>query len=733
MKRIITLKAIILGAAFFFTSSTEKVNAQQGSVWVKVPSANTLGINSSKETVHTNSADLNALIQNFSVTAMYPAFPSSRNVELQKVYQLDCACDENDLLAAVASLKDIMVSPELGPHYEGLNTPDDYYLNFQNDYALNLIQAQGAWNYTDGASSVVIAITDSNYDFLHEEFEGKLVFRDTTLTNSNTAHGTAVAITAAGRTNNNAGKSSIGFNSSLQLRGMNYNELLNATYSGAKVVNASWVSGCSFSTYGQQVVNEVFNNGTLIVASAGNGSTCNGASNLVYPASFENVLSVTSIGPNDNHERVIGNSATTHQHNAMVDLSAPGYNVAISSAAGVYITGSGSSYAAAYVSGAAALILSVKPCLSVSDLTTILKSSADAIDSLNTNYAGLIGTGRLNAEAAIELALTYTTLTVQSSVERVCENSIQTIALEPASGDAPYSVIWADGNTSLNYPATTSGDYIYTVIDANGCSVTDTVTVDPFSSLSFDAAVTQIECNGAQNGNIDIFVTGGVGEYTYDWSNAGTSHQISNLNAGIYSVVITDAMGCAGTESFEITEPTLLSGSVNQTNVVDGTLGAIDITVEGGTANYTYLWNNNATTEDLNDLSAGYYEVIVFDANNCSIVLGTTILSTSTEVTDEQLIEITAAENTAGIEQEEMSSIEFNVYPNPANAQTTISWNGIEVEKMHIKDMNGRIVKEMATDSNAINVMLTDFSAGVYLIVLETATNQTSVKRLIVN
>jgi hypothetical protein len=352
---------------------------------------------------------------------------------------------------------------------------------------------------------------------------------------------------------------------------------------------------------------------------------------------------------------------------------------------------------------------------------------------LNTNYAGLIGTGRLNAEAAIELALTYATLTVQSSVERVCENSIQTIALEPASGDAPYSVIWADGNTSFNYPATTSGDYIYTVIDANGCSVTDTVTVDPFSSLSFNAAVTQIQCNGAQNGYIDITVMGGVGEYTYNWSNAATSHQISNLNAGVYAVVITDAMGCSETESFEITEPTLLSGSVNQTNVIDGNLGSIDITIEGGTAGYTYLWSNNATTEDLIDLSAGYYEVIIYDANNCSIVLGTTILSTSTEVTNEQLIEITAAENTAGIDQEEMESIEFNVYPNPANTQTTISWNGIEVEKMHIQDMNGRIVKEMTTDSNAINVMLTDFSAGVYLIVLETVNHQTSVKRLIVN
>ena len=733
MKQIITLKAIILGATLFFASSAEKATAQQGSVWVKVPSATTLGIHPSNGTVRTNSADLNTLIQNFSVTAMYPAFPSSRNAELQKVYQLDCACDEHDLLAAVASLKDIMVSPELGPHYEGLNTPDDYYLNFQNDYALNLIRAQSAWNYTEGASSVVIAITDTNFDFTHEELEGKVVFGDTTLTNTNTTHGTAVAITAAGRTNNTEGKSSIGYKSMLQLRGMSYNELLNATYSGAKIVNASWVSGCSFSSYGQQVVDEVFNNGTLIVASAGNGTTCNGAANMAYPASFENVLSVTSIGANDNHERAIGNSASTHQHNAMVDLSAPGYEVAISTGSGVYITGTGSSYAAAYVSGAAALVLSVKPCLTVTDLTTILKSSADAIDGLNTNYAGLIGSGRLNAEAAIQLAMTYSTLTVQSSVERVCENSIQTIALEPISGDAPYSVVWADGNTSFNYPATTSGDYIYAVIDANGCSVTDTITVEPFSTMSFDAAVTQIQCNGAQNGSINLSVMGGVGEYSYDWSNAATAHQISNLSAGVYDVVITDAMGCTETESFEIAEPTLLSGSVNQINVVDGNLGAIDITVEGGTADYTYSWSNNATTEDLADLSAGYYEVTVYDANNCSIVLGTTILSSSTVVPDQQLGDMTVAENTAGIAQEEISSIEFNVYPNPANEQTTISWKGIEVEKIYIQNINGQKVNEQTTSSNAVDVNVSELAAGVYFVVLETASNQITTKRLIVN
>ncbi len=733
MRQIITLKSIVFGALFFGGLFTQKVIAQSGSVWVKIPSASSLAIKETAGTISTNSVELNQLISGYSISAMYPAFPSSRNAELQQVYQLDCACDETDLLIAVSNHKGIMVSPELGPHYETLNTPNDFYLNFQNDYALNLIRAQNAWDLTEGSSSIKIAITDSNFDFDHEELVGKLVYADTNLTSSNVAHGTAVAITAAGKTNNNAGKSSIGFNSMLQLRGMSYNEMLNATYSGAKIVNASWVSGCTFSSYGQLVVNEVFNNGTLIVASAGNGSTCNNASYLVYPASFDNVLSVTSIGPNDNHERFIGDASSTHQHNAMVDISAPGYDVAISTASGVYISGTGSSYAAAYVSGAAALVLSVKPCLAVADLVQILKSSADAINIINPQYTGLIGTGRLNVEAAIQLALTYSTLVVESTVIRDCGNTTQIIAVNPLSGDAPYSVLWADGSTNLNYQALNAGNFMFTMTDANGCSTTENVTVDPFTPMSYDAAVTQVTCNGEQNGSINLSVIGGLGQYTYSWANGANTQELTGLGAGIYDVTITDSMGCTQPVSIELIEPTILSVSVNQTNVIDGNLGMIDITVDGGTANYTYSWNNNESSEDLFNLNTGYYEVTVLDANNCSVVAGVTISSTFTVVEHSQFLDNTFGENTATIYEEQLSDVELTVYPNPANEAATISWKGVEVAKISIQDMNGQIVFEQAAKTNQINVNVADLSAGVYVVVLETSANQHITKRLMVN
>ena len=605
MKTMKTIIAILILNTFF----TNCLNAQSatGSVWVKIPSASSLGIHQTAGTLSTNSVELNTLISGYSISAMYPAFPSSRNAELQQVYQLDCSCDETDLLYAVSNLKGIMVSPELGPHYETLNTPNDFYLNFQNDYALNLIQAQNAWGLTQGSSSIQIAITDSNFDFDHEELVGKLVYADTTLTNSNVAHGTAVAITAAGETNNSTGKSSIGFNSMLQLRGMSYNELLNATYSGAKIVNASWVSGCSFSTYGQQVVNEVFNNGTLIVASAGNGTTCNNASNLVYPASFENVLSVTSIGPNDNHERFIGNTASTHQHNAMVDLSAPGYDVAISTASGVYVSGTGSSYAAAYVSGAAALVLSVKPCLAVADLVQILKSSADVINTINPQYAGLIGTGRLNVEAALQLALTYSTLAVESTVVLECGTTTQTIAVNPLSGDAPYSIIWADGNTNLNYQTLTAGNYIFTVTDANGCIATTSNNVNN-NSLVFNplpalpiATITQPNCS-ISTGTITVN-SPGAGSFLYTVTSSSGGAYSSSNNTGIftnltpataYNITITNsATGCTSPALNVVVNAVPSRAATPTVTIIDPTCtiatGTISITSLG--ANYTYSIN----------------------------------------------------------------------------------------------------------------------------------------------
>ena len=376
------------------------------SIWFSLDSTSSIP-KMDKQGIWTSSdAVLAAALNQNNVLSIEQALSNSKNPDLKKVVEIKCNnCDFNQLTSDLNRSSSIS-GIEPGPNYQTLFEPNDYNLEFSDDYALDLIHAQDAWDISTGNSEVVLAISDQNFHSDHEELLDKWVYYNSNNT-LDRSHGTAVAITAAGNTDNNVGKSSIGFNCNLALYRMNYNELLEASYAGYRVINASWSSSCSYNKYAHEAMIEIVENGSIIVASAGNGGTCGGASNLVYPAAFDEVFSVTSVGPNDNHERTIGDSTSTHQHNSKVDLSAPGYDLALSSAPGFYTTSSGSSFAAPYVTGTIGLMLSQTPCLTVFEIERILKSTADSIDQLNPNYTGLIGAGRLNAGRALEKLVNY--------------------------------------------------------------------------------------------------------------------------------------------------------------------------------------------------------------------------------------------------------------------------------------------------------------------------------------
>jgi subtilisin family serine protease len=146
-----------------------------------------------------------------------------------------------------------------------------------------LIDAKTAWDCSHGDTNIIIGVSDGNFYPNHEELQYKIISNvsqpggPTSYYN----HGTAVAITAAGSTENGIGKSSIGFDCRLSLSNMGYNHLLNLSYGGARVINASWTSGCSNNTYIQSVIDEIYSNGTIIVAAAGN-SSCGNPNNLVF-------------------------------------------------------------------------------------------------------------------------------------------------------------------------------------------------------------------------------------------------------------------------------------------------------------------------------------------------------------------------------------------------------------------------------------------------------------------
>ncbi|CAN0507029.1 unnamed protein product, partial [Discosporangium mesarthrocarpum] len=181
------------------------------------------------------------------------------------------------------------------------------------------------------------------------------------------------------------------------------------------------------------------------------------------------------------------------------------------------------------------------------------------------------------------------------------------LSLTITGGLPPYSVSWSDGTTGTERLNLGAGTYGYTVTDANQCTFTGAPEITEPPALALDPVIINITCFGDQNGSIDPQLSGGTPPYSYAWSNAATTPTLSDLDPGVYSLVVTDANDCVlQSGDFEILEPTQLTvtGEITDaTSCATAPDGAIVLTVAGGTPDYTYAWSTGATTKDISGLS----------------------------------------------------------------------------------------------------------------------------------
>jgi gliding motility-associated-like protein len=211
------------------------------------------------------------------------------------------------------------------------------------------------------------------------------------------------------------------------------------------------------------------------------------------------------------------------------------------------------------------------------------------------------------------------------------------------SGGTPgYSYQWSTTPVQTSALATglSAGSYNVLVTDANGCSAASLVNVVEPSAVQVSINTLSyyngyhISCNGSSDGMVDITVNGGVGGYSYSWSNGSNTEDINSVGAGAYNVVVTDANGCTNTLNVSLIQPTKLNATIDYLSLYDiynvscngYKDGAIFVLVNGGTGNYSYSWSNGANTQDITGVGAGSYALNVMDQNGCITSLNATLL-----------------------------------------------------------------------------------------------------------
>lgn len=155
----------------------------------------------------------------------------------------------------------------------------------------------------------------------------------------------------------------------------------------------------------------------------------------------------------------------------------------------------------------------------------------------------------------------------------------------------------------------------------------DTLRVKVFPPLVAATANADVLCFGGATGAVDLNISGGDGTYTVEWDNGKTGPNIASLRTGNYTATVTDGLGCQINVTVTIGQPEALKiTSINAQAVscFQDKNGVAQLTAEGGTGGYTYLWKSNSYEVTTNsptnsNLPPGQYSVSVIDANGCQV------------------------------------------------------------------------------------------------------------------
>lgn len=229
------------------------------------------------------------------------------------------------------------------------------------------------------------------------------------------------------------------------------------------------------------------------------------------------------------------------------------------------------------------------------------------------------------------------------------------IDLTATGGTGTLQYLWADGDTVADRDSILAGVYQVTVSDTRQCEVVLQSNVSQSYPLGSNNFTQDPRCNAGTNGVAIASPTGGVAPYVVQWSNGGNIATQNSLIAGNYTFTITDAQGCAYTDSVALTQPDAIAPNATITPDYGTETGAIALNPTGGFGPYTYSWYDGSTGSSIGNLSSGVYPVTITDLYNCSI-------DTFLQVNYTTFVE-------------DLADLNLEVYPNPAKGQVQVSYH----------------------------------------------------------
>ena len=386
-------------------------------------------------------AGLNDFFNKIQVENILQKFPEETNtitkgaqigkqIDLSSIYEITYNT-EIDLEKAINQLYETGVVQYAVPHYipHLLYTPNDSNV-ISKQWGLAKIAAFAGWDISKGDTNTVIGIVDTGVQLDHPDLKDNIKYnyndpidgidndhdgyidnfrgwdlgqKDNNPTANSNYHGIHVAGIAAASTDNGKGIAGVGFKckflpvkiDSLGKLIKSYEGIKYAADHGCSIINCSWGDTNYPGQYAQDIIDyATFNKNALVVAAAGNDSN----NKPYYPASLNHVLSVAATNSNDE-------KASISNYGINIDVCAPGENIYSTWSNSSYVSLTGTSMAAPFASGVAAIVKSYFPSYTALQVAEQVKVTAELIDTVkkNISYAQQLGAGRINLYRALTI------------------------------------------------------------------------------------------------------------------------------------------------------------------------------------------------------------------------------------------------------------------------------------------------------------------------------------------